>query len=36
MTENLLVRSPSATEDRLNVDVTLATWERSDEDKEGE
>lgn len=36
MTENLLVRSPSATEDRLNVDVTLATWERSDEDREGE
>jgi hypothetical protein len=28
VTENLLVRSPSSTEDRLNVDLTLATWER--------
>lgn len=28
LTENLLVRSPSSTEDRLNVDLTLATWER--------
>jgi hypothetical protein len=28
VTEGLLVRSPSNAEDRLNVDVTLATWER--------
>jgi hypothetical protein len=28
LTEQLLVRSPSATEDRLNVDVQIATWER--------
>jgi hypothetical protein len=28
LTEGLLVRSPSASEDRLNIDVTLATWER--------
>jgi hypothetical protein len=31
LTEGLLVRSPSAAEDRLNVDVTLATWERRSE-----
>lgn len=30
VTEGLLVRSPSNAEDRLNVDVTLATWERRD------
>jgi len=28
VTEGLLIRSPSNAEDRLNVDVTLATWER--------
>ena len=28
LTEQLLVRSPSATEDRLNIDVQIATWER--------
>lgn len=28
ITEGLLVRSPSNAEDRLNVDVTIATWER--------
>jgi hypothetical protein len=28
LTEQLLVRSPSATEDRLNLDVQIATWER--------
>lgn len=27
-TESLLVRSPSNAEDRLNADVTIATWER--------
>jgi hypothetical protein len=32
LTEQLLIRSPSATEDRLNVDVQIATWER----REGE
>ncbi|MEM9457661.1 MAG: hypothetical protein AAGF11_26010 [Myxococcota bacterium] len=26
--ENLLIRSPSNAEDRLNVDITIATWER--------
>ena len=37
LTEQLLVRSPSASENRLNVDVTIATWERrkaADEDEE--
>jgi hypothetical protein len=28
MTEGLLIRSPSNAEDRLNVEVTIATWER--------
>lgn len=28
LTEGLLIRSPSNAEDRLNVDVTIATWER--------
>lgn len=39
LTEELVIRSPSATEDRLNVDVRIATWERrdvADEDEEGE
>ena len=41
LTEQLLIRSPSSTEDRLNVDVTIATWERRDaladlEDEEGD
>jgi hypothetical protein len=43
LTEQLLIRSPSANENRLNVDVTLATWERrgvaeeedDDEDEDG-
>jgi len=42
VTEELVVRSPSNAEDRLNVDVTLATWQRvseaaadEDEDEEG-
>jgi hypothetical protein len=37
LTEQLLIRSPSASENRLNVDVTIATWERrklADEDEE--
>ena len=29
LTEELVIRSPSAAEDKLNVDVKLATWERS-------
>ncbi len=28
LTRNLLIRSPSAAEDRLNVDLEVATWER--------
>ena len=28
LTQDLTIRSPSASEDRLNVDVVLATWER--------
>ena len=28
LTQALTIRSPSASEDRLNVDVVLATWER--------
>jgi hypothetical protein len=28
LTEGLTIRSPSTSEDRLNVDVVLATWER--------
>lgn len=28
LTENLLIRSPSRSEDRLNADVTIATYER--------
>jgi len=28
VTDGLLIRSPSNAEDRLNVDVTIATWER--------
>lgn len=31
ITEGLLIRSPSSAEDRLNVDVTIATWERRSE-----
>lgn len=35
--ENLLIRSPSHSEDRLNVDVTIATWERrTTDDEQGE
>lgn len=37
MTQGLTIRSPSNSEDRLNVDVVLATWERVSEDAaEGE
>lgn len=37
LTEALTIRSPSASEDRLNVDVVLATWERTEaEDEEQE
>jgi len=37
LTESLTIRSPSSNEDRLNVNVTLATWERrgSGEEEEG-
>lgn len=31
ITESLLIRSPSSAEDRLNVEVTIATWERRTE-----
>ena len=34
LTEELVVRSPSSTEDRLNVDVKIATWERQEEEAE--
>lgn len=30
ITEGLVIRSPSNAEDRLNVDITLATWQRLD------
>jgi len=33
ITEGLLIRSPSNAEDRLNVDVTISTWERRAEKK---
>jgi hypothetical protein len=33
LTEQMLIRSPSATEDRLNVDVEVATWERRSADE---
>lgn len=36
VTEGLLVRSPSDAEDRLNVDVTIATWERRGEGSQAE
>ena len=29
LTQNLTIRSPSAAEDRLNVDVVIATWQRT-------
>lgn len=35
LTQGLTVRSPSASEDRLNVEVVLATWERVAEGGEG-
>ena len=38
LTENLTIRSPSGSEDRLNVTVVLATWETmvgDDEEEEG-
>ncbi len=36
LTESLTIRSTSASEDRLNVDVTLATWERRADEAEGD
>ena len=38
LTQGLTIRSPSGSEDRLNVDVVLATWERvePEEDQEQE
>jgi hypothetical protein len=38
LTENLLIRSPSRSEDRLNADVTIATYERrvAEEEEGGE
>ncbi len=40
LTEQLTLRSPSSTEDRINLDVVIATWERqaapTDEDEEEE
>ncbi|MCA9708193.1 MAG: hypothetical protein KDK70_20240 [Myxococcales bacterium] len=34
--ESLLIRSPSNAEDRLNCDVTIATWERRGAESEGD
>ena len=34
LTQGLVIRSPSGSEDRLNFDVVLATWERVAEDVE--
>lgn len=36
LTQELTVRSPSASEDRLNVDVVLATWERTEAEEQEE
>jgi hypothetical protein len=36
LTEGLTIRSPSGSEDRLNVDVVLATWERVALEEEAE
>jgi hypothetical protein len=37
LTENLLIRSSSASEDNLSAEITLATWERREPEKpEGE
>jgi hypothetical protein len=38
LTENLLIRSPSRSEDRLNADITIATYERrvAEEPEEGD
>lgn len=36
LTQELTIRSPSASEDRLNVDVVLATWERVEVEAEQE
>ena len=33
LTEQLSVRSPSSSEDRLNLDVVISTWEREAEDE---
>jgi hypothetical protein len=34
LTQGLTIRSPSGSEDRLNVDVVLATWERVEPEEE--
>jgi type II secretory pathway component PulM len=34
LTQGLTIRSPSGSEDRLNVDVVLATWERVEPEQE--
>ncbi len=36
LTEQLTVRSPSSVEDRLNLDVVIATWERQGGDDDAE
>lgn len=36
ITEGMTIRSPSSSEDRLNVDVTLATYERVADEEAGE
>lgn len=36
LTEQLVIRSPSASEDRINLDVTIATWERKTEEETDE
>ena len=36
LTESLYIRSPSTSEDRLNADIQIATWERREEEKDDE
>lgn len=36
LTESLYVRSPSTSEDRLNADIQIATWERREQEKDEE
>ncbi|MCX4242957.1 hypothetical protein [Paraliomyxa miuraensis] len=33
ITDHVVIRSPSSAEDRLNVEVTIATWERREKEK---